>query len=909
MKRLASLFLTLLLIFIPFYLFNAPTQATSTTTTRLADSYTTTRGDDGGQPVTALHVQDQSGTQDNWNKYVEFETASNGYRGYRVYILPASIDPVTITAIQVQVNYKGPVKADQRWIWQLRDWEAGAWVTIGDNAAAQDWVWTAFSFNAPAPFSRFVRASDGQIRVRLKTGSDYDNALLDYEAVLITYDNASTPTHTPTSTPTPTPTFTPTPTATFTPTPTPTPTSTPTFTPTHTPTATSTPTSQPTATPTPGSGDSQTDTLLADSYTTTRGDDGGQSVTALHVQDQSGDDDDWDNYVEFDTDSDGYRGYRTYTLPASIDPATITAIQVQVNYRGPVKADQRWVWQLRDWDAGAWVTIGDNAAATDWVWTAFSFNAPAPFSRFVRTSDGQIRVRLKTGSDYDNALMDYEAVLVTYTAPATPTPTPTMTPTPGPTPSPGSCTRFVATDGDDASDGTSPSTPWRTIQKAADSAQPGDVVCVRGGVYNERVTLHVSGTASASITFQSYPGETAIIDGTGITVPDDDNGLVYIKDQAYLVIRDLEIRNYTTDKRWRTPIGIRITGTAHHIEIRNNRVHAIKHLGNRSDGTDAHGIAVHGTSGSIPIHDILIDGNELYDLRLGSSEALVINGNVDGWQVTHNHIHDVDNIGIDAIGFEGTAPANDQARNGLIAYNEVYNIDTYGNPAYGNDRSAACIYVDGGRDITIEYNRAHHCNLGVEIASEHKNHATENVTVRNNFIYANSEVGLAMGGYDTQRGSTENCVVVNNTFYHNNTSDDWGAELYVQYDTRNNIIKNNIFVAGPAGWFIRSWSNVMSGNQVDYNLYFTTASAPRWEWKNQTYTSFPAYQVGSGNDAHGLNGQDPLLVAPDAGDLHLSAGSPAIDAGQTLSESGSWDIDGDPRVQGASMDIGADEAN
>ena len=45
-------------------------------------------------------------------------------------------------------------------------------------------------------------------------------------------------------------------------------------------------------------------------------------------------------------------------------------------------------------------------------------------------------------------------------------------------------------------------------------------------------------------------------------------------------------------------------------------------------GADAHGIAVYGTSAPDSVHNIVIDGNELYDLILGSSEGLVLNGNV-----------------------------------------------------------------------------------------------------------------------------------------------------------------------------------------------------------------------------------------------------------------------------------------
>ncbi len=711
---------------------------------------------------------------------------------------------------------------------------------------------------------------------------------------------------------------------------------------------------------TPSSARAATNTLLPDSYTTQKGGDGGQPVTNLHIQDQSGTQDNWNKYVEFTTPGSAkYRGYRTYTLPSNISAADITSIQIEANYKGPVKSYQTWTWKIYNWNSSSWVTLGNNITAADWEWTQFTFNASGTLANYVSSND-KIRIRVLSNNTKDNAQLDYEAVIITSNSGATHTPTavpptatatsnpptatattiaptatntsipptatgipPTATNTPIPptetntpipptataTSAPGSCTHYVATSGNDGNAGTL-SSPWRTIQKAANTVGAGSTVCVRGGTYNEKVTFTVSGTSGNYITFQSYPGETAVVDGTGITVTSAETALFMITSQHHLILRDFELQNYTTNSKNRVPVGIRLYGTAHHIELRNNTIHDIENNGTAKNGTDAHGIAVHGTSGSQAMDNIIIDGNELYDLVLGSSEALVINGNVQYWEVTNNIVRDSNNIGIDAIGFEGTASSNDQARDGLIAGNHVYNIDSYGNPAYGNDRSAGCVYVDGGAHITIENNTLHHCNLGIEIASEHAGKATEYVTVRNNFVYGNTQVGLGMGGYDTNRGSTENCVVVNNTFYNNATQGDWGAELYVQYDTRDNIIKNNIFYANNGRLFIESWSSVMSNNVVDTNLYFASGGGSNgtWIWKNNSYSSFAAYQSGSGNDANGMVGQDPLFVNTTTPNLHLQNSSPAIDSGQNLTEAGSVDIDGDTRIQNA-IDIGADEAN
>lgn len=472
---------------------------------------------------------------------------------------------------------------------------------------------------------------------------------------------------------------------------------------------------------------------------------------------------------------------------------------------------------------------------------------------------------------------------------------------------------YVATNGSDTNPGTLQQ-PWRTVQKAANAATPGSVVYVRGGVYQERVTVNVSGSAAQGyITFRNYFGEKPIVDGAGLNVPDVPNGLFLLAGRHHIAIQGFELRNYKTATLTRVPAGIYIRGASHHLRIRNNKIHHIEHKGSVSHDVDAHGIAVYGDNAATAIRHLLIQGNELYALRLGSSEALVVNGNVDGFQIIGNKVHDNNNIGIDAIGFErvSTDPTTDQARNGLIAQNLVYNIDSFGNPAYGNDRSADGIYIDGGRDIVIERNRVHHSNIGIELASEHKGKSTRNVIVRNNFVYLNDIVGIALGGYDKLRGSTENCTIVNNTLLRNDRLQ-WGnGELLLQYDTRNNVIKNNIFQANGQNLLIANPFVENTGNVLDSNLYFTAAGNPanaEWQWQKHWYSGFDTYRAATGNDARSLFA-DPLLVSDVAPyDLHIQALSPAVDAGETLSASGVLDIDRQTRVQGLSIDIGADEA-
>ena len=76
---------------------------------------------------------------------------------------------------------------------------------------------------------------------------------------------------------------------------------------------------------------------------------------------------------------------------------------------------------------------------------------------------------------------------------------------------------YVSTTGSDSNSGTE-TAPYLNIQKAIDSAVPGDIIYVRGGTYmlTKRIKIEKAGTADARISLFGYPGERVIIDGSNI---------------------------------------------------------------------------------------------------------------------------------------------------------------------------------------------------------------------------------------------------------------------------------------------------------------------------------------------------------------------------------------------------------
>jgi alpha-N-arabinofuranosidase len=75
-------------------------------------------------------------------------------------------------------------------------------------------------------------------------------------------------------------------------------------------------------------------------------------------------------------------------------------------------------------------------------------------------------------------------------------------------------TYHVAPTGNDSGPGTQKA-PFRTIQHAADQAQPGDTITVHEGTYRERISPPRGGTSDQRrIVYQAAPGEKVVITGS-----------------------------------------------------------------------------------------------------------------------------------------------------------------------------------------------------------------------------------------------------------------------------------------------------------------------------------------------------------------------------------------------------------
>lgn len=412
--------------------------------------------------------------------------------------------------------------------------------------------------------------------------------------------------------------------------------------------------------------------------------------------------------------------------------------------------------------------------------------------------------------------------------------------------------RFVSTSGNDANAGTL-AAPFRTISKAASVAQPGDVIQVRGGVYNAAVSISSKGTAASRITFQSYPGETAVIDGTGLS---STTILVNLYKTEYVDFANFEVRNapYLAVNA-RNSKSTRVAGNTIHHAWRNGIYF----------GSDVMG----GTT------DVLIENNTLHDNVLentahatsGGWAGTLVVSKATGGTIRGNRIYNND----------GEAIIGALSNNLVISGNETF------------DNFSQGVYLDNARFCTVDgnliystgntrYYRDGYPGQGIAVANEtytDSNPSSDNTIVNN--IVIGTRWGFYYGSFENG-GGLKNTVVANNTFHK--TAQEI---LRIATDTHaNSVIENNIFHTGGGAGTTVGGGGVTFRNNNWYGVNAGAAAGSGDVVGNPNFARAGGY---AGND------------------YRLTAGSAAVAAAADISTLLNHDYFGTPRA--VPFDIGA----
>ncbi|MEU2631216.1 DUF1565 domain-containing protein, partial [Kitasatospora sp. NPDC007106] len=330
-------------------------------------------------------------------------------------------------------------------------------------------------------------------------------------------------------------------------------------------------------------------------------------------------------------------------------------------------------------------------------------------------------------------------------------------------------TYYVSTAGSDSNPGTSPSKPFRTLQKAADSTAPGDAVSIMNGTYTERaggsdvLAISRSGRPGAPITFQAHPGHHPVINPlTGW------NG-IRVSGASYIVIRGLEIK-----------------GDSENISL----AQAEQGASTRKPKYNTNCLSVDRGATS---HHIDIIGNTVHHCPGGGISAI----DADHVTIDHNHVYG--NAWFSVFGQSGISILT--AKDSDAGDGRTYKIRITANTVHDNETRVKwehCQCYSDGNGIIIDTLKGH----------DYKGR----VLVANNVSYDN-------GGSGIHSYKSQHVDIVHNTAYQNGRSTrmDPYANIYAQDSTDVRVLNN--VTSGRPGQPTNSQHRDVDVT-YDYNVYY-----------------------------------------------------------------------------------------
>lgn len=453
---------------------------------------------------------------------------------------------------------------------------------------------------------------------------------------------------------------------------------------------------------------------------------------------------------------------------------------------------------------------------------------------------------------------------------------------------------YVSPSGSNRNVGTSTDRPFRTIQKAARTARPGDTVRVMAGTYIESVRLTRSGEDGAPITFTAHGDGPAILDGQyrgcpagGVPSSTAHRAAFIGAGVSHIMIEGLEVTRYCYS-------GIYFEGDSSDLTILNNSVH---HNGNTLPDGDpdddllSGGIRLIGYEPTAPVRDALIENNTVVENVSTNSTS---GSGIDAFFVMDCTIRGnlVDRNNGNGILIEDSQ--NVLAERNIIR-NNMGDFDGWG---------TAGIWLDGGSIVTVRGNWIErNVWAGLEITDEESSDPYGYEIVNN--VLVGNRYGMYISGIG-QKGKPRNRIY-NNTIVDSTGIGVWLHHQWVPAETQlkfTDFFNNIVSQQGQDRFALIVEGNPYEGVVLNKNLYYREGGAAPVKWKGRE-CSVSQYRKLSGWDSAGRSGA-PFFRDADLLDYHLLASSPAQDAGSSRFMP-SDDYDGHSRPVGQRVDIGAFE--
>ena len=497
--------------------------------------------------------------------------------------------------------------------------------------------------------------------------------------------------------------------------------------------------------------------------------------------------------------------------------------------------------------------------------------------------------------------------------------------------------------GDDANNGNTPATAWKTLDKVNTPTfgAGARILFKTGQSWTGTLWLKGSGEAGSPIVIASY-GQDAkpIIHGAGAFET------IHLNGNEYVEIRNLEITNYNpaeeggiTMEAWEAKnitdwfdnptagydltsntnkVGVRINaqdvGELNHIHLVNLDIHGINGDNeNKNNG----GIYMEITGSLVPTYynDFLVEGCHIYDVdRSGMSNVstwdvrtLTDNGN---WTPTLNFV--VRNNVFERSGANALILRN--AQDPIIEYNLFHQcaIKGSGNAAF-NFNTDGCIF---------QYNEARFTKGNVEdedAGGLDSDFRTKNTILQYNYVHDNAYGMLATGGGFTT-SFNDNTIFRYNVIERDGLLARQNGEKFVfklsgkitNTTFHNNVIYLSAEQTGVDLMFHKQWLGKPANTKYYNNIYYLEGSNHGYDVSASTGNVFSNnlfYKVGTNITVPSGNNPlttDPLFVAVNAGPqgYKLKAGSPAIGSGLEITGNTTVGYFGNPIPATGTIDRG-----